>query len=110
MAATHQTDQAILARDQKTTPEKRLKRLDLAILRARLALVWERAWPLLVPVLTLAGLFVALSWLGLWRIVSDPVRIGLLVLFAIALIAALVRPRPTYDDLIGLDRLPDWLS
>ena len=23
---------------------------------------------------------------------------------------ALVRPRPTYDDLIGLDRLPDWLS
>ncbi len=23
---------------------------------------------------------------------------------------AIVRPRPTYDDLIGLDRLPDWLS
>ena len=23
---------------------------------------------------------------------------------------ALVRPRPTYDDLIGLDRLPDWLA
>jgi len=23
---------------------------------------------------------------------------------------AVVRPRPTYDDLIGLDRLPDWLS
>jgi diaminopimelate decarboxylase len=22
---------------------------------------------------------------------------------------AIVRPRPTYDDLIGLDRLPDWL-
>jgi diaminopimelate decarboxylase len=24
--------------------------------------------------------------------------------------AATVRPRPTYDDLIGLDRLPDWLA
>ncbi len=23
---------------------------------------------------------------------------------------AVVRPRPTYDDLIGLDRLPPWLS
>jgi diaminopimelate decarboxylase len=23
---------------------------------------------------------------------------------------AVVRPRPTYDDLIGLDRLPDWLT
>ena len=23
---------------------------------------------------------------------------------------AIVRPRPTYDDLIGLDRLPDWLA
>ncbi len=23
---------------------------------------------------------------------------------------AIVRPRPTYDDLIGFDRLPDWLS
>jgi diaminopimelate decarboxylase len=23
---------------------------------------------------------------------------------------AVVRPRPTYDDLIGLDRLPDWLG
>ena len=22
---------------------------------------------------------------------------------------AVVRPRPSYDDLIGLDRLPDWL-
>ena len=24
--------------------------------------------------------------------------------------AALVRPRPTYDELIGLDRVPDWLA
>jgi diaminopimelate decarboxylase len=23
---------------------------------------------------------------------------------------AVVRPRPTYDELIGLDRLPDWLQ
>jgi diaminopimelate decarboxylase len=23
---------------------------------------------------------------------------------------AVVRPRPSYDELIGLDRLPDWLG
>jgi diaminopimelate decarboxylase len=23
---------------------------------------------------------------------------------------AVVRPRPSYDDLIGLDRVPDWLD
>jgi diaminopimelate decarboxylase len=23
---------------------------------------------------------------------------------------AVVRPRPTYDDLIGLDKIPDWLT
>jgi diaminopimelate decarboxylase len=23
---------------------------------------------------------------------------------------AVVRPRPSYEDLIGLDRVPDWLS
>ncbi|HSG95683.1 MAG TPA: TIGR02302 family protein [Afifellaceae bacterium] len=95
MAATHQSDEAIIAgnRDsgRSTTPEKRLKRLNLAIFRARLALAWERVWPRLVPVLSVAGLYVALSWLGLWRFVSDPVRIGLLVAFAIALAAALVR-------------------
>jgi uncharacterized protein (TIGR02302 family) len=91
MAATHQADEAIIAGNRQTTPEKRLKRLDWAIFRARLALAWEHVWPRLVSVLTIAGLFVALSWFGLWRFVSDPVRIGLLGLFAIFLIAALVR-------------------
>jgi diaminopimelate decarboxylase len=23
---------------------------------------------------------------------------------------AIVRPRPSYEDLIGLDRVPDWLA
>jgi diaminopimelate decarboxylase len=23
---------------------------------------------------------------------------------------AIVRPRPSYDDLIGLDRIPEWLA
>jgi uncharacterized protein (TIGR02302 family) len=91
MAATQQADNAILAGKQEMAPKKRLKQLDLAIFRARLALVWERVWPRLVPVLTIAGLFVALSWLGLWRIVSEPVRIGLLAVFAIALAATLIR-------------------
>ncbi len=95
MAATHQADKAIITgnRDagRQSVPENRLKQLDSAIFRARLALAWERIWPRLAPVLTIAGLFVAVSWFGLWRFVADPLRIVLLTLFAVALAAALFR-------------------
>ncbi|HEX2257099.1 MAG TPA: TIGR02302 family protein, partial [Afifellaceae bacterium] len=76
--------------DRRDDSEQRLRRLAGAVRRARLALLWERAWPRLVPLLTLAGLFVAVSWLGLWRVTPDALRIGLLAAFAIAGLAALV--------------------
>src|SRR5512138_2539437 len=39
----------------------RLK-LSQALERAKLAIAWERAWPVLARVLTLAGLFLTVSW------------------------------------------------
>lgn len=61
-----------------------------AVQRAQLAIAWERLWPPLTRVLTVVGLFLAASWAGLWSIVPLPVRIGGVVLFAIAFIVTLV--------------------
>jgi len=58
-------------------------RLGGVVRRARLALFWEALWPRLVPLLSLGGLFVAVSWAGAWSGMPDLVRAGLLALFAI---------------------------
>ncbi|HMB48916.1 MAG TPA: TIGR02302 family protein, partial [Afifellaceae bacterium] len=73
------------------TERNRLNRLDRAILRAKAALTWEALWPRIVPTLTVIGLFVALSWLGMWRMVPDMMRLALLGLFAAALAYSLYR-------------------
>ena len=52
------------------TDEGRIRaRIERAIWRARLVLFWETIWPLVAPLVLLAGLFIALSWFGLWRVV-----------------------------------------
>ncbi|WP_246730201.1 TIGR02302 family protein [Nitratireductor mangrovi] len=56
---------------------------------AGLAMVLERLWPLALPVLLAAGLFVALSWFGLFRMVPDTIRMAVAGLFAVAALAAL---------------------
>lgn len=78
-------------RRQTDTDSNRLNRLQRAIMAARAALTWETIWPRLVPVLTVLGLFVALSWLGLWRLLPDFARIAVLALFAAALLYNLSR-------------------
>ncbi len=40
--------------------------LAAALRRARWSILWERLWPALATVATAVGLFLALSWLGLW--------------------------------------------
>lgn len=40
--------------------------LDRTVYHARMALLWEQIWPLLAALLTLLGLFLSVSWLGLW--------------------------------------------
>lgn len=86
----------------------RLK-LSQAVDRATYAIAWERLWPHLARLLTLAGLFLTVSWAGLWLALPFPARAAGLVLFAIAAAAALwplIRFRwPTRTEALGrLDR------
>ncbi len=87
---------------QAETENSRMDRLGRAIVRARAALAWEDIWPRIVPALTVAGLFVAVSWFGLWRLMPDLVRIGVLLAFAAGFIVSLLRLFRT--------RLPDEQS
>ncbi|RJT35220.1 TIGR02302 family protein [Mesorhizobium waimense] len=64
-------------------------RLALSRLATRVAMVVERGWPLLLPLIIVASLFLSVSWLGLFPLLPDLARIGLLAAFAIAALAAL---------------------
>src|SRR5215470_2528756 len=86
----------------------RLK-LSQALQRAEYAIAWERAWPHLARLLTLGGLFLTVSWAGLWLALPSLARTAGLILFAAAAIAMLwplIRFRwPTRTDSLGrLDR------
>jgi uncharacterized protein (TIGR02302 family) len=67
-----------------------LSALSVALTRARQALLWERVWPFFVALASLAGIFIALSWAGLWIWLPPLGRIAGVVLFALLLIAAFV--------------------
>jgi uncharacterized protein (TIGR02302 family) len=80
-----------------------------ALRRARWSIFWERLWPPLAALATAIGLFLALSWLGLWLWLPPLGRAaGLLVLAAIAGAAAIpfgfLRVPGTADGLRRLDR------
>src|SRR5437667_5306470 len=82
-----------------TTPEPsepardgdNLARLKLtqALQRARYAIAWERTWPQLARLLTVAGLFLVLSWAGLWLALPFLARVAGLVLFVVLALAAI---------------------
>ena len=61
--------------------------------RARAAtlavMMLERGWPLVLPLLVTLSLFVSLSWLGVFRILPELARFGLLGLFLLAMLGAL---------------------
>ncbi len=71
--------------------DPRLQPLEQAVGRARAAIAWERLWPRLVPLLTVVGAYVVVSWFGLWRIDSDWVRLGALGVFAMTILFSLYR-------------------
>ena len=63
-------------------------RLSEALQRAKYAIAWERAWPPLARLLTIAGLFLVVSWVGLWLALPFVARvIGIFVFVLLALIA-----------------------
>ncbi len=78
------------AMTETSNPADGSPRLERVVGRARLALALEQVWPRLLPLMTIIGLFVALSWFGLWRLTPDLLRYGLLAAFAGAAVAALV--------------------
>ncbi len=70
-------------------PAARLQ-LSKAVQRAQLAVAWERLWPHLARVLTLAGFFLAVSWVGAWVSLPFVARVIGLLIFVALLIAVLV--------------------
>ncbi|MGB8401810.1 TIGR02302 family protein [Bradyrhizobium sp.] len=78
-----------------------------ALRRAQYAIAWERGWPHLSRVLTVAGLFLVVSWAGLWMalpFVARAAGAGLFVLLALGALLPLIRFRwPTREQ--GLSRL-----
>nr|CAD6432576.1 TIGR02302 family protein [Rhizobium sp. Q54] len=57
---------------------------------ARLVLFIERLAPRLLPLLGLAALFLSVAWFGVFRFVPDLLRWGIVALFGIGLLAALL--------------------
>jgi hypothetical protein len=49
--------------------------LTQALQRAQYAIAWERAWPVLARLLTVIGLFLVVSWAGLWLALPFSARV-----------------------------------
>ncbi|CAN7705472.1 TIGR02302 family protein [Mesorhizobium caraganae] len=64
-------------------------RLALSRLATRVSMTVERGWPLLLPLLIVASLFLSLSWLGLFPRLPDVARIVLVAAFGLVALAAL---------------------
>ncbi|MBV9066541.1 MAG: TIGR02302 family protein, partial [Methylobacteriaceae bacterium] len=66
--------------------EAGLWRLQRLVARARAALAWENIWRAAAPVLTILGVFLAVSWAGAWQVLPHWARIAGLALFALAIL------------------------
>jgi uncharacterized protein (TIGR02302 family) len=81
--------------------------LTQALRRAKYAIAWERFWPHLARLLTVVGLFLVVSWVGLWLVLpffARAVGLGLFGLLALGALLPLVRFRwPSREE--GLSRL-----
>jgi uncharacterized protein (TIGR02302 family) len=81
--------------------------LTQALQRAKYAIAWERCWPHLARLLTVIGLFLVVSWVGLWLVlpfVARAIGLGLFGLLALGALFPLVRFRwPSREE--GLSRL-----
>jgi uncharacterized protein (TIGR02302 family) len=81
--------------------------LGQALQRAKYAIAWERSWPHLARLLSIVGLFLVVSWAGLWLalpFVARAVGLGLFVFLALGGLFPLLRFRwPSREE--GLSRL-----
>ncbi|MGC2778188.1 MAG: DUF4175 family protein, partial [Bradyrhizobium sp.] len=96
------------ARPASSTPDA-LARLKLAqaLQRARIAIAWEQGWPHLARLLTVVGLFLIVSWAGLWLglpFAARAIGVGLFLLLLLGAAVPMLRFRwPSRDA--GLARL-----
>lgn len=67
-----------------------LERLAGTRFTTRWAIIAERLWPLVLPLLLVAGTFLTISWFGLFRLMPDTLRWIVVAAFGIAALAALV--------------------
>src|SRR5690349_10138165 len=77
--------------------------------RAWWTIVWERLWPALASLAVAVGIFLAVSWAGLWLVLPPMGRaialFALIVLIAVAAVPLFRFRLPnTYDSLRRLDR------
>jgi uncharacterized protein (TIGR02302 family) len=84
-------------------------RLAQAVQRAQYAIAWEQSWPHLARLLTVVGLFLVVSWAGLWLLlpfIARAVGLGLFVLLALAALFPFLRFRwPSREQALSrLDR------
>ena len=75
-----------------------LSRLKLtqALSRAKYAIAWERGWPILARLLTVIGLFLVVSWAGLWLSLPFFGRAIGIVVFIVAAVAAALPIEPEH--------------
>ncbi|CAN5398856.1 hypothetical protein BH11PSE4_BH11PSE4_07740 [soil metagenome] len=97
-------DRADQSRDPETAAQVQLAQ---ALQRARWAIGWERFWPHLARLLSVVGLFLVISWAGLWLalpFLGRAIGLGLFGLLALASLFPLIKFRwPSRAD--GLTRL-----
>ena len=76
--------------DPSESPVDPRLNLSQALQRAQTAIAWERLWPHLARVLSVIGLFLIASWVGLWLALPPIGRAVGLGLFALLALAALI--------------------
>ncbi|MER8974670.1 MULTISPECIES: TIGR02302 family protein [unclassified Mesorhizobium] len=72
-----------------TSDRSLARRLALSRLGTQVSIIIERGWPLLLPLIIVASLFLSISWLGLFPFLPDLARIGLITAFGVVALAAL---------------------
>jgi uncharacterized protein (TIGR02302 family) len=95
--------------EQRTADPAAKTFLAAAVRRARFVIFWERLWPALATLLTAIGLFLAVSWLGLWLWLPPLGRAVGLIAVVVAVVAAVMpfvflRIPASRDGLHRLDR------
>jgi len=83
--------------------------LGQALQRAKYAIAWERSWPHLARLLSVGGLFLVVSWAGLWLVlpfVGRAIGLGLFLALGLGALFPLVRFRwPSREEALSrLDR------